>query len=87
MSDYLADISADSSNHPMYAMVRCPICEEKILDPEEDCGRGKRHPEIVEDHIQQHDPEDLGLNGYEFRPIADILIELHDLGRETEEAL
>ena len=87
MSDYLVDLSDDPSNHPMYVMARCPICEEEIVDPENECGRGKRHPEIVEDHIQQHDPEDLGLDGYEFRPMADILIELHGLGRERTEAL
>jgi hypothetical protein len=87
VSEYLVDLSDDSSNHPMYVMARCPICEEKILDPDEDCGTGKNHPETVETHILQHDPEDLGLDEYRFRPMADILIELHRLGRETEEAL
>jgi len=87
VSEYLVDISNDSVNHPLYVLSRCPICDEQILDPDEDCGTGKNHPKIVECHIQQHDPEDLGLDDYQFRPMADILIELHGLGRETEEAV
>jgi hypothetical protein len=87
VSEYLVDLSNESSNHPMYVMARCPICEEKILDPDEDCGTGKNHPKIVECHILQHDPEDLGLDDYEFRPMADILIELHDLRQKSEEAV
>lgn len=85
MSDYLADISDDSSNHPLWVMVRCPICDEQIIDDIDDCNRS--HVETVETHIQQHDPDDLGLDEYRFRPMADILMELHDLGPERTEAL
>jgi len=87
MSEYLADISEESTNHQNLVLLCCPICEEHLIDPDEDCGAGKRHPEIVETHILQHEPEDLGLGEYEFRPMADILIELHGLGRERKEAL
>ena len=86
MSDYLLDLSADSSNHKVWVLVRCPICDEEIVDADE-CGIGKKHPEIVEEHIQQHEPDELGLDEYQFRPMADILMELHGLGRERKEAL
>jgi len=87
VSEYLVDISNDSVNHPLYVLARCPICDEQILNPVEDCGTGKSHPKTVESHIEQHDPEDLGLDDYEFRPMADILIELHDLRQKSEEAV
>jgi hypothetical protein len=85
MSEYLADISDESSNHPNLVLVRCPICDEQIIDDLDDCNHS--HVTDVETHILQHDPEDLGLDEYEFRPMADILIELHGLGRERKEAL
>jgi hypothetical protein len=66
-------------------MVRCPICDEQIIDDIDDCNHS--HVETVECHILQHDPEDLGLEDYEFRPMADILIELHDLRQRSEEAV
>jgi len=85
MSDYLADISEESTNHRNLVLVRCPICDEQIIDDLDDCNHS--HVETVECHILQHDPEDLGLDDYEFRPMADILIELHDLRQRSEEAV
>jgi hypothetical protein len=85
MSDYLVDTSSDGDgNSNSVALVKCPICDEQLADPD---AEGQTYNRGIDDHIASHDPEDLGLDDYQFRPMADILIELHGLGRETEEAL
>jgi len=85
MGECLVDANNDNAGEGvLLVLVKCPICGEQLadLDSTEEYSRD------IDAHIATHDPEDLGLDGeYQFRPMADILIELHDLGRERKEAL
>lgn len=85
MSEYLVDTASDKEgNSNSVALVKCPICDEQLADAD---AEGYTYHRGIDDHIEQHDPEDLGLDGYQFRPMADILIELHDLRQKSEEAV
>lgn len=79
----LVDISADSSNEQVLVLMVCPICSRQLFDDIEACRR--THPEKVANHISDHTPSDLGIEGrYRYRPMADILVELHGLNERTE---
>lgn len=86
MTRYLVDL-APHSEGSHFVLERCPICQRQIVDTDESSLNRDEMAETVERHILQHDPDDLGLDEYQFRPMADILLELYDLGRERKEAL
>jgi hypothetical protein len=74
--EYLIDYGADSSKGEQLILIRCPICDEQLID---DLDYSPDHTEIT-DHIATHSPADLDLDGpYRFTPMADILIQLHGL--------
>ena len=79
----LVDISADSSNERILVLVVCPICDRQLFDDIEACRQ--THSEEVPSHIANHTPSDLGIEGcYSYRPMADILVELHSLNERAE---
>lgn len=82
-SSRLVDISADSSNERILVLMVCPICNRRLFDNMETCRQ--THPEEVASHIANHTPSDLGIEGcYSYKPMADILIELHGLNERAE---
>ena len=56
-TNYLVDYSADSSHHELLALVRCPMCDERIID---DLEPWPDHDAIVA-HVCSHSPGDVGL--------------------------
>jgi hypothetical protein len=56
-TDYLVDYSAASSQGERLALVRCPICDEKIID---DLEPWPDHDAVVA-HVCSHEPGDVGL--------------------------
>ena len=82
-SNRLVDVSSDSSNHRTLVLMVCPICNNRLFDDMETCRQ--THPEKVANHISNHTPSDLGIEGrYRYTPMADILVELHGLNERTE---
>lgn len=87
MTEYLVDV-ATGSEGSHYVLKRCPICEQDLADVDDCSLNCEEMAEIVEEHILEHDPSDLNLDDeYYFQPMADILLELHDLGQERKGAV
>lgn len=78
--DQLVDI-AENSEGEMLLLTACPICGNEF-----DVGYSPADIETVDEHIANHDPEDLGLDqdGYQYKPMADILIEFHGLSSSDQ---
>lgn len=80
--EYLVEI-ADNSEGDIFVLVKCPICDTRVVEnPREEVDN-----EEVAEHIATHKPEELGLDedGYQYTPMADILIRLYGFDTEVEQ--